>query len=133
MQAPQGTILLVEDHEDTRLLISILLRESGYSVTSASTLTDGLVLAQSQRFNLYLLDNLLPDGTGIELCRQVRGFDPETPVVFYSGAATREDRQQAAAAGAQAYLTKPDCFDDLVQTISLLLEQTQSYSASATV
>jgi DNA-binding response OmpR family regulator len=66
------------------------------------------------------LDNWLPGGTGVELCRRIRAFDPHTPVLFYSAAAYPRDMQAAFSAGAQAYLVKPVRFDELMRAVTLL-------------
>lgn len=54
---------------------------------SRSNFKDGLKAASDQKFNLYLLDLWLPDGSGLDLCKKIREFDLKTPVVFYSAAA----------------------------------------------
>ena len=68
---------------------------------------EALELIARGRFDLYLLDNWLPGGSGVELCREIRRSDPSTPIVFYSGAGLDFEREEALAAGAQAYLVKP--------------------------
>ena len=67
-----------------------------------------LELAHSAAFDVYLLDNQLPDGTGSELCQRLREFDRDTPIVFFSGDAYESDRQRAFNSGAQEYVEKPD-------------------------
>lgn len=121
MPSPRRRILCAEDNEDTCLMLNALLAQSNYETKSASTVAETLRLAQSERFDLYMLDNVFPDGTGVELCRKLRPFDARTPILFYSGAAFESDRQQAIAAGAQAYLTKPG-IDGLVEAITNLLD-----------
>lgn len=98
-------ILFVEDDEDNWGMVTVNLAE--FVVVYARDFNEGLRLARAGYFDLYLLDNLLPDGTGIELCRAIREFDPYTPVLFYSAAAYARDLQNASHAGAQAYLVKP--------------------------
>lgn len=120
MLSPRRRILCADDNDDTCFMLSALLTQSNYETKSASTVAETLRLAQSEGFDLYMLDNIFPDGTGIELCRKLRAFDPSTPILFYSGAAFESDKQQAIAAGAQAYLTKPS-IDGLVETITNLL------------
>ncbi|HEX7957118.1 MAG TPA: response regulator, partial [Pyrinomonadaceae bacterium] len=71
-------ILFVDDHEDTRFLISYLLGEWGYEVTVAKSVEDGLVLARRGNFDLYLLDSRFGDGSGTELCEGIREFDKTT-------------------------------------------------------
>ena len=69
-----------------------------------STSAEGLALAGSESFNLFLLDGLLCDGTGAELCRSIREFDPVTPIVFFSALAQERRRREVIAAGATASL-----------------------------
>ena len=117
----KARILYLEDHEDTRELVTFVLEKDNYKVTSESTLRDALELARTQRFDLFLLDSWLVDGSGVEFCQRVREFDPMTPILFYSGAAFDSDKLKAIRAGAQGYLVKPCSFSDLLRTISRLL------------
>jgi len=111
-------ILLVEDHIDAWELVELNLPE--YKIICASDFNEGLRLAKQRYFDLYILDNWLPDGFGVELCSRIREFDPHTPILFYSAAGYTKDIQEALSAGAQAYLTKPVSFDDLEQAVSRL-------------
>jgi DNA-binding response OmpR family regulator len=115
----RNRILLVEDVEDTSVLCAVILAE--YTLTCASDFDEGLRLAQQRDFDLYILDNWLPDRSGVELCRAIREFDPDTPVLFYSAAAYAHDIQEALRAGAQAYLVKPVCLDELRQAVAQLI------------
>ena len=114
-------ILCVEDHEDTCAYLRVLL--SNLQVVTASTLAEGIHLAQSQRFNLYLLDMFLPDGNGITLCQQLRRFDLKTPILFCSADASQTAYDQAMQAGAQVYLNKPVDPFLLRQAIEELLQR----------
>lgn len=126
-------ILFIEDHDDTRELVRIVLEAGDYSVTAATTVAAALRIARTNRFDLYLLDNWLPDGTGFELCEQIREFDFATPVLFYSGAVFDSDKLNAIKAGAQGYLAKPCPFADLLRTMALLIDHAKGRSAQADV
>ena len=126
MSTPQPRILCVEDDADTCMLLRVLLGQADYETEYASTLADGLQLARSQAFDLYLLDQWLGDGTGVELCQLIRQFDPQTPIVFFSGLAHERDRARALAAGAQVYLIKPNDIDALASTVTRLLTEAQA-------
>ena len=119
----QRRILFIEDHDDTRELVKFVLESSGYSVTSDATVAAGLRLANANKFDLCLIDNWLPDGAGVELCEQIRAFDPLTPVLFYSGAILDSDKLSAMQAGAQGYLEKPCPFAGLLRTVAILIAQ----------
>jgi DNA-binding response OmpR family regulator len=111
-------ILLVEDHEDAWEIVELTLAEC--KLTFARNFDNGLRLARQGYFDLYILDNWLPDGSGIGLCRAIRQFDPHTPILFYSAAAYERDIQEALRSGAQAYLVKPVKSDDLEQAVAKL-------------
>lgn len=114
-------ILCVEDDEDTCAMLCALLGLVNYEVSSAGTAVEALEIIGGGGIDLYLLDNWLPGGSGAELCRKIRETDPSTPVVFYSGAAFDSEREEALAAGAQAYLVKPRDLGLLVETVNDLL------------
>jgi DNA-binding response OmpR family regulator len=120
-------LLCVDSHEDTSELLITLL--SNYEVTPASTIADGLRLARSDRFDLILLDQRLPDGQGSELCCHIREFKPRTPILFFSGAAYEADRQGGMAAGAQEFLVKPGDLDILEPTIARLIHHAEACAA----
>jgi DNA-binding response OmpR family regulator len=111
-------ILMVEDHEDAWEIAALSLEE--YTLIYARNFDEGLRLARRGYFDLYILDNWLPDGNGIELCRVIREFDPHTPILFYTACAYPRDLQAALSAGAQAYLAKPVRFDDLKLAVTKL-------------
>jgi DNA-binding response OmpR family regulator len=116
-------ILFVDDDDDTCEMMRLLLQHSGYRVTTAETIVDALGLAKAERFDLYLLDNWLPDGLGLELCQQLRALYPASPIVFYSGIAQESEIQKARAAGADDYLVKPCDFELLQNTIAEFLQK----------
>jgi len=111
-------ILLVEDEEDAREIAALILEE--YTLICARDFHEGLRLAQQRYFDLYILDNWLPDLSGVELCRTIRKFDPNTPVMFCSACAYARDMQAAFSAGAQAYLSKPILPDELMRVVAQL-------------
>ena len=112
-------ILLVEDDEDTRDIAAVTLAE--HKLFCARDFSEGLRLAHMRYFDLYILDNWLPDGDGVELCRNIREFDPHTPILFNSAAAYARDIREAIRAGAQSYLVKPTFPDELKQAVAQLI------------
>ena len=115
-------VLYIEDHEDTRELVTLVLEQKSYEVVTGSTIQSGVALACSQQFDLYLLDSWLPDGSGLELCRMIREFDTTTPILFYSAAAYEIDRVEAIKSGAQAYLIKPSHPSELCNLVTSLID-----------
>ena len=110
-------ILYVEDHEDTRFVTELMLEHSGLEVTSVDNGKDCLKLAKDQKFDLILMDHVMPGLSGVELCSDIRAFDKETPILFYSARASDDDKQAATEAGADGYLSKPDHLDYLTPRI----------------
>ena len=123
-------VLYIEDHEDTRELVTLVLEQKSYEVVTGATIASGVAQAVSQDFDLYLLDSWLPDGSGLELCRKIREFDKVTPILFYSAAAYEIDRVEAIKSGAQAYLIKPSHPSELCNMVESLIE---SHRRSAVV
>ena len=115
-------VLYIEDHEYTRELVTLVLEQKSYELVTGATIKSGVALAGSQHFDLYLLDSWLPDGSGLDLCRQIREFDKATPIVFYSAAAYEIDRDEALSSGAQAYLIKPSAPSELCNLVTFLIE-----------
>ena len=124
-------VLYIEDHEDTRELVTLVLEQRSVEVVTGSTIATGIALAGSQNFDLYLLDSWLPDGSGLDLCRQIREFDKATPILFYSAAAYEIDRNQALNCGAQAYLIKPSHPSELCNLVTTLIESHRRYLRAA--
>ncbi|MDQ3132139.1 MAG: response regulator [Acidobacteriota bacterium] len=132
MRTPSPSILYVDDNADSREVISLMLNiaDDKYDVTTVDRADKAINLINGQNYDLYILDYRLPEIDGIELCRQIRKTDTVTPIIFYSGAAYKAEREQAIAAGANAYLVKPNDLDNLTDTVKLLLsgggEQSQA-------
>ncbi len=105
--------------------MSVLLDHYGYEAVIAASVSDALERAKSGGLDLCILDHWLSQGSGIELCQQIRAFDSHTPIMFYSGAGYKTDIQKGLAAGAQAYLVKPD-FEGLRPTIDRLIRGADS-------
>src|SRR5688500_8453702 len=102
----QPHILFAEDDPDTRELVQLVLRQAGSRVSVAGDSSDVLHLLATNSFDALLLDNWMPQVTGIELCQLIRSFDQNTPIFFCAGAATEADKKAAFSAGAQGYFVK---------------------------
>lgn len=115
-----GHVLYVEDHDDTRVLMTMMLEQAGFRVTSVETGTACLELAQKsdQRFDLYLLNHTFPDASGVSVCMLLRQIDPTTPIIFYSSRAMPQEKEAALRAGAQDYLIKPNDLFNVPQHVA---------------
>jgi CheY-like chemotaxis protein len=132
MRSLSPRILYVDDNADSREVISLMLNiaDDKYDVTTVDSADKAINLIKGQNYDLYILDYRLPEIDGIELCRQIRQFDTLTPIIFYSGAAYTAERERAIAAGANAYLVKPNDLDNLTETVKLLLSKSEQFEAN---
>jgi two-component system, OmpR family, alkaline phosphatase synthesis response regulator PhoP len=116
-------ILLVEDEKNLVDLISLNLELEGFVVKVAETGTQGLNTFREQRFDLIILDNMLPEMDGVSVCQTIRLEDAEVPILFLSAKHTSQDRITGLKAGADDYLTKPFEFEELLLRISALVKR----------
>ena len=117
--SPRKRVLCVDDHTDISALIKIMLGARGFEVIVANSCDQARKTADSEPFDLFLLDSRLPDGSGVDLCREIHGLYPETPVVFFSGVAFEAERRRGVQAGASEYLIKPNDLNRLGRTVEL--------------
>jgi CheY-like chemotaxis protein len=108
-------VLCVEDDEEACEMLSLVLKPHGIQVVGARSAAEAWLKMKDKSFDLYLLDGWLPEVSGFEFCRQIRETDSITPILFYSGAAYDADVKKGLAAGANAYVTKPD-IEGLIKT-----------------
>ena len=117
-------ILCIEDDKDTCDLLTFVFKDAGFKIESCSQ-TDCLKLIREEKFSAIILDNYFHGLSGIDICQQIRSLDQHTPVIFLSGEARQAEIDKAMAAGANAYLTKPADFEQLVSTTIKLIEQSK--------
>ena len=129
MQQVRCRVLLIDDHEDTSEMLRLLLGEEDYIVKTAASVQQALSLAASEQFDLYVLDKRLPDGSGLELCKKLNEKTPGVPCIFYTGDAYEVHRVEAMAAGADAYVAKPD-IEGLIENINKLLAKADCAAAT---
>jgi DNA-binding response OmpR family regulator len=129
MPKEQCRVLFIDDHEDTTEMIKLLLGEEDYAVTVAVTIQEALRLAANEEFDLYVLDKHLPDGSGLDLCAKLNELTPTIPCIFYSGDAYEVHRREAMAAGADAYIAKPD-IDGLIDQVHNIMAKKECASAT---
>ena len=118
-------VLVVDDDADACEIVDLLLKPHQIEVTCAPTPVEAWRLIKSEPFDLLMLDVRMPRLDGYEFCRQVREVDPNTPILFYSGAAYEADKQKGIAAGANAYVVKP-ALDELIDTTINLIAKRKS-------
>jgi CheY-like chemotaxis protein len=121
----RSRVLCVDDDLDACEMLSVLMNSYGIDATCLQSAAEAWLKIKTEYFDLYLLDGWLPRVDGFEFCRQIREFDPNTPIVFYSGAAYDTDKQKGLAAGANAYVTKPDV-EGLIGTMMGLIAKAKA-------
>lgn len=116
-------ILLVDDETElTEPLCRVLSRE-GYEVDVADNGKEGMELALAKEYDLFILDWMLPQKSGIEMCRELRSQDKTTPVLFLTAKDTVDDRVMGLDAGADDYLMKPFELRELLARVRALLRR----------
>jgi CheY-like chemotaxis protein len=118
------SILLVEDHADTSRALKRLLSKQGYDVRAADSLEAALSLASQSRFDVIVSDLGLPDGSGLELMRQIRGLgggDAQAKGIALTGFGMEEDVMKSREAGFTEHLTKPVSFNSLKKAIERVM------------
>lgn len=128
MPNPKCRILYVDDHEDSSEMLKLVLSDADSEVHTAKTIDEAVKLAVRLNFDLYVLDRRLPDGSGLDLVRKLNELTPGVPCIFYSGDAYEIHREEALAAGACAYVSKPD-IDELIETVRRLLAERECATA----
>jgi CheY-like chemotaxis protein len=113
--ADRPTVLVADDHADTRLMLRVLLERRGYRVVEAGDGTEAVAANEREHPHLVLMDVSLPmlDGLSATRLMRERGTSRSVPIVAVSGHAADKDRTAALDAGCSEYLTKPIDFDRL--------------------
>ena len=122
-------VLCVDDHRDTSEMLQMLLSEEAYQVHIAATMEEACKMAAETQYDLYVLDKRLPDGTGVELCEILMTITPNVPCIFYTGDAYEIHRHEAFAAGASAFVAKPD-IEGLINAVHQLLAGSECATAT---
>ena len=117
-------ILVVEDDAALAVLLRDNLVYAGYTVDTAIRADDALAKASERRPDLVLLDLMLPDGDGFEVCRQLTDRSPRTSIIILSARQEQRDKVRALGLGADDYVTKPWGTDELLARIRAVLRRT---------
>jgi len=123
-----ANICLVEDEQKVAAFICKGLEEHAYKVKTAKDGQSAKMLLQGADFDLIILDVMLPDINGIELCRQIRQNNNKTPILMLSALEQVQNKVSGLKAGADDYMTKPFHFSELLARIEALLRR-QSVNA----
>jgi DNA-binding response OmpR family regulator len=132
MEAPAATILVVEDHTQTRRFLADNLLADGYELLEAASARDGLHQIEMSFPDLAIVDLGLPDRDGLELLREVREadrvasrVDPDLPVLVLTGRGSELDRVRGFREGADDYVLKPFSYAELLGRVAALLRRSR--------
>lgn len=121
------SILLVEDSIDIVEVVSLHLTNAGYEVTAVSNYSEVLLAVDNQKYDLIVLDIMLPDSTGYDLCLQIRK-STYCPIIFMSCLDSEEHITRALELGGDDYITKPARPKEIVARIKANLRRVEDYS-----
>ncbi len=123
-----ATILIVEDNEDLLQSLAFTIERGGFLVETARSVSNGFLKLKNQTIDLVLLDIILPDNSGYELCRLIRERKSlsHLPVIFLSAKTEEIDRVVAFEVGADDYITKPFSVKELLLRIQAILRRKNS-------
>ena len=117
---------VIEDDIRVAELLKRGLQESGYKVLVENNISDGFNMFDSDSFDIIISDVMLPDGTGFELCRQIREKDDQIPILMLTALGTTDDKLEGFHSGADDYMVKPFDFRELNARIGILLKRRHS-------
>jgi two-component system phosphate regulon response regulator PhoB len=121
-------ILIIEDEPDIRKTLEYNISREGYKVVSASSLSEGKEQINSSDFSLILLDLMLPDGSGLDLCREIKSDKDKspTPIIILTAKDDEVDKVVGFELGADDYVTKPFSVRELILRIKAILKRGES-------
>jgi two-component system, OmpR family, manganese sensing response regulator len=119
-------ILLVDDEIELTNPLTRLLTREGYNVDAAYDGSNGNELAQSDNYDLLILDWMLPGKTGLEICQELRRQGKTTPVLFLTAKDTLDDRVEGLDAGGDDYLVKPFELRELLARVRALIRRSNT-------
>jgi two-component system OmpR family response regulator len=125
------SILLIEDNQDIAGLVALHLRDEGYDVTVHHDGSEGLAAARDNRFDLLVLDLMLPGTDGLTICRELRTGPHYLPILMLTARSTELDRVLGLEMGADDYLTKPFSIRELVARVKALLRRAEAMGSQA--
>lgn len=112
-------LLIVEDHTDTRTVLSTLLSRCGLKIVTAKNIQDARARLEGMHFDVLISDLNLPDGDGLELARHAKRIQQHLKAIALTGRESAEERALGMKAGFDCYLTKPIDYHELRQAIGV--------------
>jgi two-component system OmpR family response regulator len=116
-------VLVVDDEENIRFLLDVALRHLGFEVEVAANGRDAIAAVSASRPDVLVLDVMLPDLDGFEVCRRIRSEGNRTPVLFLTARDATEDKVRGLTIGGDDYVEKPFSLEELVARIRAVLRR----------
>jgi two-component system, OmpR family, KDP operon response regulator KdpE len=130
--SPSARVLVVDDEPQIVRGLKIILRDAGYAVESAETKAQALALLASRPPDALVLDLVLPDGQGVEVCREVRRWS-RLPILVLSAVGDEREKVRALDAGADDYVTKPFGTDELLARLRAVMRRSADQSGGSEI
>ena len=124
-------ILVVEDDPNLGYILQEALELEGYGVTRCEDGVDGLSTFQKNKFDLCLVDVMLPKKDGFSLAKNIRSLNSDIPIIFLTAKSLKEDRVEGFKIGGDDYITKPFSMEELILRIQAVLKRSYSHQARA--
>lgn len=124
-------IFLVEDEISIRDALKLNLELEGYEVVTTADGKRVLKMFKEQHFDIVLLDIMLPDVSGLELCEQIRLVNMDIPIIFLTAKDTTADKVTGLKKGADDYIVKPFNLEELLLRIQILLKRSQGKTSTS--
>ncbi|MFA5076651.1 MAG: response regulator transcription factor [Patescibacteria group bacterium] len=118
-------VLLIEDEEGIASFIKKALKAEGFCVDTTPSAEKGLFWGKTNDYDLAILDIMLPDGDGLEVCKELRAVKKNIPILMLTVKNEIQDKVQALNLGADDYLTKPFALEELVARIRAVMRRPQ--------
>lgn len=116
-------ILLIEDSSSVRNVLKMSLEAESFAIDEAENGEDGSYMARVNKYDLIILDNILPKKFGRQVCKEIRDADVSTPILILSGKNETNTKIELLGLGADDYITKPFSFEELKARIKALLRR----------
>ena len=124
-------LLLIEDDRETARYLAKAFAEAGHAVDTSADGEDGLAIAREGRFDVLIVDRMLPGRDGLSIVRTLRAEGVTTPVLFLSALGEVDDRVKGLKAGGDDYLTKPFAIAELMARVEALVRRAQPEEAAS--
>jgi two-component system OmpR family response regulator len=123
VRVAEANILVVDDEENITYLLGTALRHFGFNVETASSGRDALAKGAAMRPELVLLDIMLPDLDGFEVCRRLRDSGLQMPILFLTARDATEDKVRGLTLGGDDYVTKPFSLEEVIARVRAILRR----------